>query len=287
MHLPSKFFSTVICFLAFCLFACNEKKVSEEGYEIIKPSEKDEAVQSQISDVLANASDNKFRLDSSVLHYYPVVKNYYNKTENLPIWSSNQQWNAPAISLYNYLRNAALQGLYPADYNFAKIEELKTILDKDSLKKSPQSAWSTVDVLMTDALVGLLKDLKQGRLVADTFSWKNDTSKYNKYFGLHIEKAKHTNDLDSLLETVQPKQEGYVLLKKGIRKFIDSMDNRIYTYVNYPYKDSLAFVKVLKKRLVESGIEIKNLSSSTAPTDTSGKRKLNADSAALSSSLRA
>jgi L,D-transpeptidase YcbB len=282
MYFPYKFFSAVVICLLICTTACNNKKVSEEGYEIIKPSAKDESIQSFISDIIG-ASDS-LKIDNTSLNYFPIVKNYYSKTDNLPIWSSEQKWNTTAISLVNYLQNAAQQGLFSADYNFTKIKEIKKVLDNDSLKKAPQNLWANADILMTDAYIGLLKDLKQGRMVDDSLSWKNDTSTYNKYFGLHIEKAKHTNNLDSLLETVQPTHEGYVLLKKGIKKFVDSMDTRTYTYVNFPAKDSASFSKTIKKRLAEAGIIVN--ASGIVKTVPDSVRRFNPDSIAISDGLK-
>ena len=284
MHFPYKYFSPVVTFFIICLVACNGKKVSNDGYEIVKPSAKDETIQTNIAGIIGTANNNNLKIDSAIINYFSVVKNYYTKTDNLPIWSSEQKWNTTAISLVNYLQNAALQGLFSADYNFAKIKEIKKILDNDSLKNAPQSLWANADILMTDAYIGLLKDLKQGRLVVDSLSWKNDTSTYNKYFGANIEKAKHSNNLDSLLQTVQPKHEGYLSLKKGIKKFVDSMDTRTYTYVNFPYKDSLAFVKALKKRLGEASISI--VLTGIVKTVPDSVRKFNPDSIALSNALK-
>jgi L,D-transpeptidase YcbB len=256
MYLSTKFLSVVVFFLCFAIASCKHKKVTNEGYVITKISEEDEKIQEKISSIIHEAADNKYKIDSVVLNYFPVVKNYYERTEYVPIWSSEKKWNVAAISLVNYVRNASLQGLYSADYNFNKIQQLKKILDNDSLKKGTQTMWANVDVLMTDAYIGLLKDLKQGRLMSDSSSWKYDTSTYNKYFGAYIEKVKQSANIDSLLELVQPKHEAYRLLKSGIKKFVDSMDTRIYTYVTYPYKDSIAFTKSLKKRLLEAGIVV-------------------------------
>ncbi len=267
MYLSTKFLSVVIVFVSLTMIACNGKKVTNEGYVIATISEEDEKIQEKISFIISDAANNKYKIDSVVLNYFPVVKNYYERTEYVPIWSSEKKWNVAAIGLVNYLRNASLQGLYSSDYNFNKIQQLKKILDNDSLKKATQTMWANVDVLMTDAYVGLLKDLKQGRLMSDSVSWKYDTSKYNTYFGAHLEKVKQSADIDSLLEIVQPKHEGYKLLKKGIKKFVDSMDTRTYTYVTYPYKDSLAFIKSLKKRLVEAGVEVASDFDSLALSD--------------------
>ncbi len=264
MYFSIKLFSAAIFCLAFVLVSCNGKKVSEEGYVITKPSAEDEKIQEQISSIINDGPDSLLIIDSANINYYPVVESYYTHTDYVPIWSTKKKWNVATIGLVNYLRNAALQGLYKEDYNFNKIAQLKKILDNDSLKKEPHISWANVDILMTNAYIGLLKDLKQGRLQSDSFSWRNDTSKYAKYFGAYIEKAKQTTNIDSLLETVQPKQQAYVMLKKGIKKFVDSMDTRTYTYITYPYKDSVAFIKSLKKRLAEAGVDIPTNFDSTA-----------------------
>jgi L,D-transpeptidase YcbB len=269
MYFSVKLFSAAIFCLAFILASCNGKKISEEGYVITKPSAEDEKIQKEISSVINDAPDSLLKIDKANIHYYPVLKSYYSHTEYVPIWSTKKKWNVATIGLVNYLKNAALQGLYKEDYHFDKIAQLTKILDKDSLKNETETNWANADILITDAYIGLLKDLKQGRLQSDTFSWRNDTAKYAKYFGTYIEKAKQTTNIDSLLEAVQPKHPGYILLKKGIKKFVDSMDTRTYTYVTYPYKDSLGFIKSLKKRLAEAGVEI----------------PVNFDSAALSNSL--
>jgi murein L,D-transpeptidase YcbB/YkuD len=55
------------------------------------------------------------------------------------------------------------------------------------------------------------------------------------------------------LESVEPTHEGYKALKAGIRPFLDSADNRVYTTVPSPKKDSLAFPRALQRRLYEGG----------------------------------
>ena len=284
MHFPYKFFSPVIVFFITGLVACNNKNVSDDGYEIVTPSAKDENLQTLISTTLSNANRDTLKIDSANINYFAIVKNYYSKTKNLPIWSTEQSWNTAAISLVNYLQNVALQGLFANDYNFGKIKKIKKILDNDSLRIAPLKLWAYADILMTDAYTGLLKDLKQGRLVADSLSWKNDSSKFNKYFGFYIEKVKHINNFDSLLTTVQPLHEGYIQLKKGIKKFVDSMDTRTYTYVNFPYKDSIAFVKSLKKRLSEAGINVELKVIVKSMPDS--VKKFNIDSLALCNALK-
>ena len=87
--------------------------------------------------------------------------------------------------------------------------------------------------------------------------------KYNDFFSKTFDRFKKGESFDSIIKYLQPSLQGYWSLKSGIKKFIDSMDTRKYTYVSYPYKandknDSTAFVKKLLVRFTESGIAEKN-----------------------------
>jgi murein L,D-transpeptidase YcbB/YkuD len=245
----------IFAVLFYGIVSCKNKHVGTSKPEVFTASEIDEALRAYIPNTLTYASEHAEKInDSLVLHYLPVLKRYYENYDNNPVWSSEKKWKGNANALMNILEHASLLGLYKEDYHFNQLVHLKSYLDKDSLKKASQVEWGNTELLMTDAFVGLLKDLKQGRLYVDSLSWKYDTSKYKKYFFANLEKARAGEIMDSILESVQPQHEGYKLLKSGIKKFVDSMDTHVYTYVGFPYKDSLAFVKSLRKRLGESGI---------------------------------
>jgi murein L,D-transpeptidase YcbB/YkuD len=88
----------------------------------------------------------------------------------------------------------------------------------------------------------------------------------DKFFIANLNKLLDKNDFNGLLISLQPKHKNYWELKKGIKNFVDSMDRRVFTHISYPFKkgdfkDSLFFIKLLQKRLVESNCLIpgKNL----------------------------
>ena len=272
------------CILIVFVIACNTKKVSDDGYELKSLSKADKAIQAEIKDVLSTLESSNYTLDSAVINYHKVLQYFYSSTDNAPIWSSNNQWQPTANNFIAYLNNAALQGLFADDYQLSAIKKLQSIIDKAPKKNSTDSYWATCDILLTNALMGVAKDLKQGRLMTDSASWKNDTAYYRSFFGATVEKLKHSDNIDSLLNTIQPKQAGYVNLKKGIKNFVDSMDNKEYTYVNFPFKDSIAGVKALKKRLAEAGITITLTNPIPLKVDT--LRKPNPDSVALSNAIK-
>ena len=56
-----------------------------------------------------------------------------------------------------------------------------------------------------------------------------------------------------MIQSLEPKQRGYHLLKAGIKKFLDSADYRSFTIVPSPRKDPVRFKKALQQRLYQGG----------------------------------
>lgn len=255
MEIPRKRLISIFVFVVL-IVSCRHSSPVKKNDLVDDPAEMDQRVKENIASMLSNAADDAKLPDSSTLAYYPVLKNYYDADDRAPLWSAEEKWKPCAAALVRYLDAASLQGLYKEDYHYKKLTELKSLLDNDSVKRKDAVIWAKAELLMTDALTGMLRDLKQGRLQPDSLSWKYDTARYRNYFTASMEKIRNGEPLDSVLEHVQPSLEGYRSLKKGIRKFIDSMDTRTYTYLEYPYKDSLKFLSAFRKRMSESGINI-------------------------------
>lgn len=246
---------TCTAFLLFVVCCCSCK--SNNKNKVTDASEMDGTVKTNIENIIAAAEKNEYKLkDSSLIKYYTVLKNYYKNNEYKPIWCSNEKWLEPANLLVQYIDNAALQGLYKDDYYFTRLQKIHSILSTDSIKRMNAVLWANADVLMSEAYAGLLKDLKQGRLLPDSLSWKNDTAKQRTFFYSNFDRLKNKEHLNNILDAVQPKHIGYKALKEVIKKFTDSMDTRTYTYLIYPNKDSVGFLKLFKKRMGEEGIAI-------------------------------
>ena len=271
MYSPAKLLSSFIFIFLSCCISCKNKHGSKDRNNVINPSEMNAQVKLVIDNILNTAEKNENKLkDSSLLTYNAFLKNYYFNTGYEPIWSSKQEWLPQAALLVKYIENAGLQGLYKEDYHFVKLINIKSVLDVDSIKKMDAVLWANADLLMSEAYAGLLKDLRQGRLLPDSLSWRNDSAKFRIFFAPNFDRIKNGEHLNNILEAVQPQHAGYKSLKKTLQKFIDSMDTRTYTYLVYPYKDSIGFLKLFKKRMNEAGIVI----------------PINADSLQLSSAIK-
>jgi L,D-transpeptidase YcbB len=271
---PNKLLCLLACCLSAFFFSCQSKRSNTKIVKetVVNSSEVDDAMADYMATILNDSTAKRKKLNDSVtLYNYRVLKSFYESNNYEPIWSSEKKWNEKSKSLLAYLDTSIQQGLFKEDYHYSKIIKLKNYLEKDVQKKATQVMWANAELMMTDALASMLKDLKQGRLVSDSLSWSNDSAKIANYFLPNINKIVKKELLDTVLNNVQPKHEGYIALKSGIKKFIDSMDNSTYTYVSFPFKDSVSLRKTLKKRLAESDIEM----------------EINSDSLAISKAIKA
>lgn len=249
-----------ITVIILCLFilSCNSSSAPADRQIVEDPEHMDKKAAENIKAVLEFAINNTGKVDDSIrLNLSDIVNNFYSSTGYGPVWSSKEKWQPLADSLYTLIANAELEGLFPKDYHFKNLNALKNKLDTDSLARMDAALWTRADLMFTDAFMRLIKDLKQGRLQPDSITINKDSVTGKDFFIHNLNSLIETKQFTALLNAVQPVHKGYWDLKKGIKRFLDSMDRRTYTYVTYPYKkgdtkDSLFFIKTFQKRLNES-----------------------------------
>ncbi len=257
LHLISHCRYLIICII-FLACSCNNRKSGEDKKMVTNPNAMDKEVALQIESELSNLADNAGKINDSLPLSLPlIVDEYYKKNEHQPVWSSSEKWHPMADSLFQFIRYAENEGLFPNDYHYNSLKVLKDTLDRDSLARMNVHFWTKADLLLTDGFMHIIKDLKQGRLQPDSLSLNEDSVLVGSFFIASLNELLEKKDFSRLLVSLQPKHEKYWELKKGIKKFVDSMDRRIFTHVTYPYKkgdpkDSLYFIKLLQKRLTES-----------------------------------
>ncbi|HSN60902.1 MAG TPA: L,D-transpeptidase family protein [Ferruginibacter sp.] len=243
-------------FLMLLLFSCN-KKNKKADIKNITPKEMDAYVQESIDEMLSDTDKKTNKADDSTrLYALPVLNFYYKEVSYVPIWSSSKKWKYTADSLLAYLQHCETDGLFKEDYQFALLQNVKNQLDNDSLKRLEPYLWARADILFTDAFVHMIQDLKQGRLQPDSLSWKYKADKQEGFFKTQLDKIKNAQSLAGIVQAVQPSHRDYIILKNNLPAFLDSMDEKKYTYLFYPYKDSVAFIKKLMTRLGESGFAV-------------------------------
>ena len=245
-----------ICIIVLFFLACNNNDKDENI--ITDPVAMDKQVADNIHKALNNALNNSGKInDSTQIKLPQIVNEFYSSINYKPLWSSTAIFLPLADSLYQFIVHAENEGLFPNDYHYDFLKILKDTLNADSLARMNAALWTNTDLLLTDAFMHIVKDLKQGRLQPDSLWLNKDSVLINEFFISTLNELLDKKNISGLFASLQPKHKNYRELKKGIKRFVDSMDRREFTHVTYPFKkgdskDSLYFIKLLQKRLFES-----------------------------------
>lgn len=257
LYILSRFRYNSIC-IFLLVISCTNQGVKEEKSVVTNPGAMNEKVADLVEAALKKTSAGSGKMDDSTqIILYHIVEQFYQKNDYNPIWSSSAKWQPVADSLYQFIKYAENEGLFPNDYHFDRLKELKDTLDNDSIAGLNAHFWTRAELLLTDGFMHIIKDLKQGRLQPDSLSLNKDSILVDKFFIATLNQLVDKKDLSGLLVSLQPKHKYYWELKSGIKKFVDSMDRRVFTHLVYPFKrgdakDSLHFISQLQKRLSES-----------------------------------
>ena len=248
------FYILIVFFLIAINFLCKSRRHVKEKEIVEAPAKMDERVNQNISDILQYALDNKGKINDSIkLYLTPVVQSFYSENKYKNIWSKDERWESLADSMYDFIEHAELYGLFPHDYHLKDLLQIKYKLAHDTIAKTDAIIWSDADLMLTDAFMKMLQHLKQGRMLPDSISLGADTSVTRPFFINNLNNALGVNSVAAILDSVEPKHTAYVELRQSLPGFLDSMDKTIYTFLVYPNKDSLAFIKSLQKRFQQSG----------------------------------
>lgn len=257
-HQKKYCFNYILVLSCLIIFSCNSGGHEIETKLVSNPAKMDEASSESIQQVLNAALQQDGKINDSVrLRLSPWVNRFYTANNFANVWSHEEKWKPLADSLIDFIKQAELFGLFPNDYHLKHLQQIKNKIDTDSLQRSNAVIWAKAEVLLTDACLILFKDLKYGRLFNDSAIVQIDTGVIANFSIANINSLLQQGNLAAAMRAAEPSHRGYFNLKEYIKKFVDSMDRRVYTYVQYPYKagdvkDSLAFIKMVQKRLYES-----------------------------------
>ncbi len=249
MKRSSIFIITGMVALCCGMLACNDKNHKDKETE--SPA-KEASAQVNIRELLAQTDAKTNKLDdTNRLYALPVLNFYYNKNSYSPLWSNDKQWLPRVDSLLAYLDTCEHDGLFKEDYRLAVLKSFR----QDSIKSLSIAHFAKADILFTDAFVRLAQDLKQGRLQKDSLCWKYKKEKQANFFGKYLDDVAAGKSFAGMIQQLQPSLRDYTALKNCLPAFVKNMDRKQYTYLQFPAKDSLAFLKKLLIRLKEAGVE--------------------------------
>src|SRR5690606_804534 len=128
----------------------------------------------------------------------------------------------------------------------------------DSIKHNPLNSsddWAKIDLLLTQALLSMTKDIHWGRLPFDSVNLRKDTIINAAFFVEVMDHINNKKNITSTLNQLEPTYIGYQNLKIGLKHFLDSVGNiATYEYLEYPIKDSVEFFMHLKNRFIQERV---------------------------------
>lgn len=254
MFKQKKVFIVFVLFLLAAFLSCKSQHAATEKQIVEDPAKMDDKVNENVKDVLQYAIENNGKINDTIrLNTTVIIDSFYQRNNYKNIWSKDEVWEPLADSLFSFIKGSESYALFPRDYHFNALQNLRLKIEQDSLARKDANNWTMAELMLSDAFMQISKHLKQGRLLPDSISLTADTTMLNNFFIKNLNAVIENRSLTSFFTSLEPQQKGYVELKSSIKKFVDSMDRKMYTYIPYPTKDSVDLLNKLQKRLQESG----------------------------------
>lgn len=261
MKVNLKFIMHIAAWVLFIPWiACDQNKKSlpqERGASAVPFNE---LVAQHLDTGLTHALQKEGRLDDTTRLIFPsAVDSFYANKNFQPSWMLSTGKPRPqADTFIQWIHKSLYWGLFPEHYHMPSLQVMHRAIVSDTSGEGASkdaALWMRYELMLTDAFFHICRDLDIGRLGIDsTFMRADSIFKYTSYTrSLDSFLAGHT--LTALLAHYEPSHKAYHQLKKALHAFLDTANfDRVYTYVQYPFKDSLIFIQQLTKRLQEEGI---------------------------------
>ncbi|MFI5155640.1 MAG: murein L,D-transpeptidase [Chitinophagales bacterium] len=249
-------FLLLISISSFFLLSCSYlgKKKNPSELMVSKPSLHDQVAE-DLKRLIDSAHKNEGRINDSVSLAFPALADSMYTMKNYEsIWTKDQLWLPAADSLLAFIIRSKDYGLFPLDYHLSSIAFIQRVFRADSLTKKNPALWARTELMLSDAFFLLVKHLKQGRLPYDSVTLRKDTTLPATLYTSALQTALESGNIEGTLERLEPRYRGYDSIKAYIKGFLAKANFTSYTYLIYPYKDSIDFFHLLQKRLQELGV---------------------------------
>ena len=131
----------------------------------------------------------------------------------------------------------------PADYHWRQLKAIRSRIINDSVDRKDAALWSRADVMLTDAFVQIISDIKLGRLPNDSTSQRTDTVLSQEFYQQQFDSLFKPGSLTAIIQSLEPVNKDYQALRSGLKQFLDSVKFKPHTYLTYPSKDTAVLYK--------------------------------------------
>ncbi len=218
------------------------------------PEQMKEKVPEIIKKTIEQIADNAGKLDSISILQPNVLQYLYAKSSDGAKWSKDTSWTPAGEALIKFIGDARVYGLFPEDYHYNNISSINEKVSTEGEEKKDAVLWSKADVLLTDALLQIINDVKMGRLQKDSITLRTDSTISKEFYEQQVDKIIQSGVISGVIDSLEPTAMGYHELKDAVKDFLDSATFKDYTYVPFPVYDSANFKTALQQRLLEDSL---------------------------------
>jgi len=247
--------STRICFLSLVILfnSCDIEDTQKQD-----KGERVKVVTNQLGLIIKSSDYSKGFVDDSFRLVSPSwVSAYYKTVLFKPIWTDTSGATKKADTVIQVIAGADLLGLSPQFYHFKNLKNLKQKLDLDTLSESARRdpfLLAAFDLLLTDACLSMAKAIHEGQFPLDSIYGKKVVLKDSVFYFSFLNGIIENLPVVESFGNLEPQTDEYSSLKEVLKLFLDTADlSKTFTYLEYPYKDSISFIHSLATRLKEGG----------------------------------
>jgi len=250
-HFSAFFAVTCILFLS----GCQNEKVKEEKKVVVRSvQDVNKITAEQLEDLLSDAkNDTVLVLNKDILLAYSFFKSLY-LDKYVTLFSTKGKINELGDSLFSIIKDARFYGLIPNDYHFKKIDSLRQNFFSKKDSSYDAYAIAKADLLLCDAYFKFGAHLNKGRFYPDSLLVEWNPHKLDKNWTEILTWGLNSKNLRKALDSLEPKHEGYVLLKQELRNYI--LDNEKINWDSvsfYNITDTARLFENIKQRLIITG----------------------------------
>ncbi len=240
----------------------NKAEKAPEKDIVFNPAKLVESTSEDIHHTLEFLKTHQGKLNDTIqIRFINLIDSLYSASQYKPLWQRQDRTIHEGISFVNLIQNSRLWGLFPNDYHYNMLSFIDRAFLLDTNAARNAALWARKDILLTDAFFQMVKDLKQGRIPFDSVTLRTDAVLPDSFYTIVLNESLQKGTISQILHSIEPRFKGYDSLKAYIGAFLDSANFAPYTFLPYPYNDSITFFRLLQKRLVETG----NLADTVAP----------------------
>jgi len=171
------------------------------------------------------------------------------------LWSDPEKGKPIADSMLQFIRHAKYHALLPEDYHLNELQLIDSLYRADSLSEGARrdaALLGRADILLSDAFVRMVNHLRWGRLPDDSVS-QRVAAPTAAFYAEQWQKFQREGSLSRLATELEPADTVYRAFKKALQRFLDESDQRVFTEVPLPGKntDSATLRRQLVLRLQE------------------------------------